>query len=108
MHHSPDPEVEEEVPSKQMPDSRLLLPALPHVESSRSDRTQSKSVGTLKVRATRSKKCTLMKKSDIEFPMAEVARKYEAGKPMVDNAAELGIACRKLHDYYLDVSNRTF
>ena len=40
--------------------------------------------------------------------MAEVARKYEAGKPMVYNTAELGIACRKLHDYYLDVSNRTF
>ena len=65
-------------------------------------------VGTSKVRATRSKKCALMKKSDIEFPKAEVARKYEAGKPMVDNPATLGIACWKLHDYYMDVSNRTF
>ena len=27
------PEVGEEVPSKQMPDSRLSLPTLPHVES---------------------------------------------------------------------------
>ena len=26
---------------------------------------------------------------------------------MVDNPAALGIACRKLHDYYMDVSNRT-
>src|SRR6266540_5924316 len=65
-------------------------------------------VGTSKVRAIRSKKCTLMKKSDIEFPMADVARKYEAGKPMVDNPVALSIACRKLHDYYLDISNRTF
>src|SRR5438105_12520699 len=90
-----------------MPDSILSLPALPHVESSHSDRTQSKSVGTSKVKATRSKKCALMKKSDIEFPKLEVAHKYEAGKLMVDNPAALGIACRKLHDYYMDVSNRT-
>ena len=101
-------EVEQEVRSPQMPDSSLSLPSLPHVESSHSDRTQSKSVGTSKVRATRSKKCALMKKSDIEFPMAEVARKYEAGKPMVDNPVALGIACWKLHDYYMDISNRTF
>ena len=101
-------EVEQEVRSKETSDCSLSLPAVPHVESSHSDRTESKSVGTSRVRATRSKKCALMNKKDIEFPMAEVARKYEAGKPMVDNAAELGIACRKLHDYYLDVSNRTF
>ena len=100
-------EVEQEVRSKETSDFSLSLPVVPHVGSSHSDRTESKSVGTSRVRATRSKKCALMNKKDIEFPMAEVARKYEAGKPMVDNAAELGIACRKLHDYYLDVSNRT-
>ena len=63
---------------------------------------------TSKVRATRSKKCTLMKGSKIEFPNAEVARKYEPGKPMVDNPKQLGIACHQLHEYYMDVSNRTF
>ena len=101
-------DVEQEVRSKETSDFSLSLPTVPHVESSHSDRTESKSVGTSRVRATRSKKCALMNKKDIEFPMAEVARKYQAGKPMVDNAVELGIACRKLHDYYLDVSNRTF
>ena len=40
--------------------------------------------------------------------MADVARKYEPEKPMVDNPAQLGIACWRLHDYYLDVPNRTF
>src|SRR5438105_2282535 len=85
-------EVEQEVRSNQMPDSSLSLPALPHVKTSHSDRIQSKSVGTSKVRATRFKKCALMKKSDIEFPTAEVAHKYEAGKSMVDNPAALGIA----------------
>ncbi len=108
LHHSPDPEVEEEVPSKQMPDSRLSLPALPHVESSYYDRPLVSHEGTSKVRATRSKKCALMKRSDIEFPKAEVARKYEPGKPMVDNPKQLGIACHRLHEYYMDVSNRTF
>ena len=48
-------EVEQEVHSNQMPDYSLSLLALPHVETSHSDRTQSKSVGTSKVRATRSK-----------------------------------------------------
>src|SRR6266542_3766410 len=37
-------EVEQEVRNPQMPDSSLSLPALPHVESSHSDRTQSKSM----------------------------------------------------------------
>ena len=40
--------------------------------------------------------------------MAEVASKYERGKPMVENEAALGVACRRLHDYYMDVSNRPF
>src|SRR6266540_5545596 len=60
LHHSPDPEVEEEVPGKQTPDSRLSLPALPHVESSHYDHPLVSHEGTSKkVRATRSKKCTL-------------------------------------------------
>ena len=37
-----------------------------------------------------------------------MARKYELGKPMVDNPKQLGIACHRLHEYYMDVSNRTF
>ena len=40
--------------------------------------------------------------------MAEVARKYERRKPMVENERQLGVACKRLHDYYLDVSNRPF
>src|SRR5438132_9314461 len=84
-------EVEQEVRSKETSDCSLSLPAVPHVETSRSERTESKSVGTSRFRATRSKKCALMNKKYIEFLMAEVARKYEGGKPMVDNAATLGI-----------------
>ena len=84
------------------------MPALPHVESSYYDCPLVSHEGTSKVRATQSKKCALMKRSDIEFSKAEVARKYEVGKPMVDNPAALGIACWKLHDYYMDVSNRAF
>ena len=49
-----------------------------------------------------------MKASEREYPMAEVARKYERGRPMVEDEAALGVACRRLHDYYLDVSNRPF
>jgi len=49
-----------------------------------------------------------MKRSDIEFPKVEVARKYEQGKPMVNYPVQLGIACQRLHEYYMDVSNRTF
>src|SRR5436190_7093039 len=74
-------EVEQEVHSKETSDCSLSLPAVPHVESSHSDRTESKRVGMTRIRATRSKKCALMNKRDIEFLMAEVARKYEARKP---------------------------
>ena len=40
--------------------------------------------------------------------MADVARKFERGKPMVDDPLKLGVACKKLHEHYLDVSNRPF
>src|SRR6266540_1438531 len=67
LHHSPDPEVEEEVLGKQMPESHLSLPALPQEETTNYDCPLVSHEGTTKVRATRSKKCALQKRSDIEF-----------------------------------------
>ena len=108
-HQSLDLEGTEGGTSQEMTARPTSLPALPHVETSLLDTAAAKShEGSPKTRTIRSKKCGLLKKSEKEYPMADVARQYERGKPMVDSPAQLGIACRRLHKYYLDVSNRPF